>query len=130
MIPGVQNPHWLAPVAAKASAHASASASPSSVVTVRPATRGDRGHAATRGLAVDQHRAAAALALRAAAVLGRARAEPVAQDLEQRRAVVGDLDRAAVEAERSGQEKLWPQPQVRVAFGFVMANPDWSRPSL
>ena len=28
------------------------------------------------------------------------------------------------------QEKLWPQPQVRCAFGFVIANPDWFRPSL
>ena len=31
---------------------------------------------------------------------------------------------------RRGQEKDWPQPQVRLALGFVMANPDWSRPSL
>ena len=30
----------------------------------------------------------------------------------------------------AGQEKLWPQPQVRVALGFVMAKPDCSRPSL
>ena len=29
-----------------------------------------------------------------------------------------------------GQLKLWPHPQVREAFGLVMANPDWSRPSL
>jgi hypothetical protein len=28
------------------------------------------------------------------------------------------------------QEKLWPQPQVRLALGFVIANPDCSRPSL
>ena len=38
-----------------------------------------------------------------------------------------ELDRSA---EPGGQLKLWPHPQVRVAFGFVMANPDWSRPSL
>ena len=24
----------------------------------------------------------------------------------------------------------WPHPQVRVAFGFVMANPAWFKPSL
>ena len=49
----------------------------------------------TRG-AVDEHRAAAALALRAAPVLRRPDAEPVAQHLEQRAAVVGDLDGPAV----------------------------------
>ena len=32
--------------------------------------------------------------------------------------------------EPGGQLKLWPHPQVREALGFVMANPDWSRPSL
>ena len=31
---------------------------------------------------------------------------------------------------RTGQEKLDPQPHVRVALGFVIANPDWSSPSL
>ena len=45
-------------------------------------------------------------------------------------AVVDDLDGITVELEADGQEKLCPQPQLRVAFGFVMANPDWSRPSL
>ncbi len=41
MIPGVQKPHWLAPVSLKARAHSSrtAGSSPSSVVTARPATR-------------------------------------------------------------------------------------------
>jgi hypothetical protein len=40
-MPGVQNPHWSAPVAAKAAAYRSRSAAsrPSSVVTVLPATR-------------------------------------------------------------------------------------------
>ena len=47
--------------------------------------------------------------------------------------VTGDASVAG--SESSGpdpvdQLKLWPQPQVRLAFGFVMANPDWSRPSL
>ena len=50
-MPGVQNPHWLAPVAQKASPHASRSArsSPSSVVTVRPRTRRTGVTHATRG---------------------------------------------------------------------------------
>src|SRR5439155_24826298 len=54
-----------------------------------PPGRSDTGDA--RG-PVDQHRAAPALALRAAAVLGRAEAEAVAQHLEERGAVVLDLD--------------------------------------
>lgn len=39
MIPGVQKPHWLPPWSENACAHWSASASPSIVVTRRPATR-------------------------------------------------------------------------------------------
>ena len=31
---------------------------------------------------------------------------------------------------RGRQEKLCPQPQVRVAFGLVIENPAWLRPSL
>ena len=50
-------------------------------------------------LAVDEHRAAAALTLRTAAVLGGAEAEPVAEDLEQRTAVVGDVDGTTVDDE-------------------------------
>ena len=40
-MPGVQKPHWLAPVASNASVQRrrSSSASPSTVVTARPATR-------------------------------------------------------------------------------------------
>ena len=38
-IPGVQNPHWLPPWSQNATAHASASGRPSTVVTARPATR-------------------------------------------------------------------------------------------
>jgi hypothetical protein len=34
-------------------------------------------------------------------------------------------------ARSSGDQlKLCPQPQVRVAFGFVIEKPDWSSPSL
>ena len=38
-MPGVQNPHWLAPAAVNAAAQRSASSRPSTVVTSRPATR-------------------------------------------------------------------------------------------
>ena len=52
MIPGVQNPHWLAPAWQKASAQRrrTGSARPSSVVTVRPATRRAGVTHATRGM--------------------------------------------------------------------------------
>jgi hypothetical protein len=80
-------------------------------------------------MAVDPDRAAAALALGATAVLRRARPEPVAQDLQERGVASLDFDVAPVEGEVD-QLKLWPQPQVREAFGLVIANPDWSRPSL
>ena len=128
-IPGVQKPHCDAPPAANASAHAAPSGRPSSVVTSRPATRADRRHARDAGLAVDQTVQQPHWPCGLQPSFGGARAEPLAQDVEQRGAVVGDLDGPPVEAER-GQLKLCPQPQVRVAFGFVMANPDWSRPSL
>ncbi|MEZ5145380.1 MAG: hypothetical protein R2726_23145 [Acidimicrobiales bacterium] len=48
---------------------------------------------------VDEHRAAAALALRAAAVLRRPATQPVAQHLEQGRAIVDDGDLVAVNDE-------------------------------
>ena len=50
MIPGVQNPHCDAPLAVNASAHATASGSPSTVVTSRPATRPTGVTHETRGL--------------------------------------------------------------------------------
>jgi hypothetical protein len=56
-------------------------------------------------LPVDEHRAAPALALRAAAVLRRASTEAVAQHLEQGRAVVGDLDLPPVDLELECQLK-------------------------
>ena len=71
---------------------------PSSVVTSPagdPAQRGDAGHA---GQPVDPHRAAAALALGAAAVLDRTAAQLLAQRVEQRDAV-GDGDLASVQDE-------------------------------
>ena len=156
MIPGVQNPHWLPPVAqgrGPATRHLGA----------EPVERGDRaaghpagrGHARHPGCAVDQHGAAAALTLGAAPVLGRAHAEVLAQHVEQADAAVGDGDRDAVDHQsqpgrgsafpsgdgrwlvvadrrrwRGGQLKELPQPQVRLAFGLSMANPAPCRPSL
>ena len=50
-MPGVQNPHWLAPVATKAAAQRSRcdAGIPSKVVTLRPATRRSGVTQATRG---------------------------------------------------------------------------------
>ena len=86
MIPGVQNPHCEPPVATNAAASASRSSAgrPSTVVTVRPAIRATGVTHATRALAVDEHGAAAALALRRAAVLHAHDAEPLPQHREQR----------------------------------------------
>ena len=95
-----------------------------------PPVRPERGHAGHARLTVDPDRAAPALTLGAAAILGGADPEAFAQRVEQRRAVVLNLDGTAVDREADGQEKLWPQPQVRLALGLVMANPDWSSPSL
>ncbi len=93
MMPGVQKPHWLPPVVRQRLSPARGH------LGVEPVEGGDRaaGHASGRGdaghpgLAVDQHRAAAALALGAAAVLGRANAQVLAQDVEQAHAAVGHL---------------------------------------
>ena len=133
MIPGVQKPHCDAPVATNASTSPSrvASGSPASVVTDRPAIRAAGRHAGDAGVAVDEDRAAAALALGRAAVLDRRDPEPLAQDRQERFAV-GDLelDGLAVEGEREcGQLNDWPQPQVRSAFGLLMWNPEPWRPS-
>ncbi len=51
MMPGVQNPHWLPPVAVRASAQpeATSGSSPSSVVIDRPAIRRAGVTHATRG---------------------------------------------------------------------------------
>ena len=85
-MPGVQNPHCDPPVATNALAKWSrcAGSRPSTVVTDRPSTRVGRGDARDPGVAVDQDGAAAALALRRAAVLHRHEPEPLAQDREQR----------------------------------------------
>ena len=97
----------------------------------------NRGHAGDAGLAVDQDRAAAALALGCAPVLHVEATELVAERLEQG-AVSLDDDGGAVEGEggrrrsgsRCGQLNELPQPQVWVAVGFVMWNPAPCRPSV
>jgi hypothetical protein len=53
----------------------------------------------------------------------------LAQGVEQGRVVVRRLGGSPVEAERD-QLNEEPQPQVRVAFGFVMWNPAPCSPSL
>ena len=62
-----------------------------------------RRHARHPGLPVDEHGAAAALALGAAPVLQRADAQPLPQDVEQAVAVVGHLDVSAVDDEGHGR---------------------------
>src|ERR1700683_5583453 len=81
-IPGVQNPHWLPPVATNAPAQRSRSArwrepvERGHLAALQSSYRGDAGHP---GSPVHPHRAATALALRAAAVLDRADAQLVAE---------------------------------------------------
>ena len=94
-IPGVQKPHCEPPVATKLAASRSRTAAsrPSTVVTARPSTARRGRDARDARFAVDQHRAAAALALGRAPVLHREHAEALAQDREQRLAGRGvDLD--------------------------------------
>ena len=98
----------------------------------QPADRGDAGHP---GGAVDPDRAAPALALGAAAVLGRADAELLAQDVEQRRRRRRPprrrrRRRGAGSAASADQLKEEPQPQVREALGLVTWNPAPCSPSL
>jgi len=82
--------------------------------------------------AVYPDRAAPALTLGTTTVLYRMQPERFAQDLQQRRSVVRDSDSVAVydQAEMATQLKEDPQPQVRVAFGFVTWNPAPCSPSL
>jgi len=110
-----------------------------------PPHRGDAGD--TRR-AVDQDRAAPALSLRAAAVLGTLEAEAIAENLEQGGAVVGNLVDGTVDGQLKGgptrrgrpvrpvagpvyrQLNDEPQPQVRWALGLSIEKPAWLRPSL
>jgi hypothetical protein len=66
---------------------------------VAPGDPPDRGDAGDTRRAVDEHRAAAALTLGAAAVLHRGAAELLTQHVEQRRGAVRRLDLDAVEPE-------------------------------
>ena len=83
------------------------------------------------------------MALWAAAVLDRLTGKAVAQDVEKGTAVVLELDIDPVQPDGERLEtrvltpvggwvqlKEDPQPQVRVAFGFVMWNPASFSPSL
>ena len=70
--------------------------------SAHPASGGDAGDAR---LTVDEHRAAAALPLRAAPVLRAPSAQLVAQGSEQRTAVVAHLDRRPVDDE--GDRPRW-----------------------
>ena len=92
MIPGVQKPHWLAPVSVNDSVQIDrkASSMPSNVVTRRPCTRRAGVTHETRGLAVDPYRAAAALSLGAASVLRRSSSRGDRENLEKWCTVVID----------------------------------------
>ena len=81
MIPGVQNPHWLAPPASvKASAQRAADPGIEAVEGRHLTTRHTAGGGDTRhtGGAVDPYRAAAALSLGTAPVFGGPFPQPVA----------------------------------------------------
>ena len=141
MMPGVQKPHWLAPVAQKASAQASLRAGIQARERRDPATRHtpcrcDAGHA---GGSVHQHRARTALPLRAATVLHLTDAEVLTQQREQREVAGGRADGAPVDSEgdvvaggrrHGGQLKDCPQPQVRWALGLSIEKPAFCRLSL
>ena len=95
MIPGVQKPHWLPPVATSASAHRSRTSAPGrrAVVTARPATRRAGVTQATRGApstsTVQQPHWPCGLQ----PSLTERMPEVVAQHVEQRGAPVGHLPR-------------------------------------
>ena len=104
MMPGVQNPHWLR-------ADIAEGAGPPLARSLGKALDGGDGpsghaagggHAGDAGLSVDEHRAAPALALGAAAVLRRAQPEVLAQHLQQRDAAVGHLDLVTIDLELEG----------------------------
>ena len=103
-MPGVQKPHWLAPCCDEGGGPAVAQLRRCSLEggDVAAGDAADGRHAGDAGCPVDPHGAAAALALRAAAVLDRAAAELVAQRVQQGDPV-GDGDRVPVEDEGDGR---------------------------
>ena len=102
-IPGVQNPHCDPPVATNAARDRVTRVGVESFHRRHRPARDARGRGDARDprVAVDEHGAAAALALRRAAVLHRDEAEPLAQDRQQRfPGLDGDIDDVAVAGER------------------------------
>ena len=139
MIPGVQKPHCDPPVARKASAKPSRTAGsrPSIVITDRPATRATGVTHATRGSpstsTVQQPHCPCG-------------AQPSFTDKRPSRSRRTDSSDSSADASTAttrllhvklvsisggiDQEKDWPQPQVRCAFGLLIVKPaPWS-PSL
>ncbi|MDZ7734443.1 MAG: hypothetical protein U5R31_16460 [Acidimicrobiia bacterium] len=104
MIPGVQKPHWLAPVAAQAPgprvAHVLGQAVGGGDLPTGDTPDGR--DAGDPGLAVDEDRATPALALGTTAVLDRHDPQLLAQHVEQGQAVVGDPDEPSVDAQLDG----------------------------
>jgi hypothetical protein len=96
----------------------------------------DGGYASDARSAVDEHRAATALSLRAATILHGVDTEILAEDLEQRRPVPGYLDGAAVKGERDRQfGRLESAERVAAAAGaagvrVVDAEPGLLQPVL
>ena len=113
-MPGEQNPHWLAPSAQKASDHSltTDSSNPSSVVMRRPAIRRTIVTHATRGSPSTRTVQHPHWPLRAAPVLRSSEPQPVAQHLEQRGAVVVDLDLRAVHLEADHRTLLPCRPPL------------------
>ena len=101
-MPGVQKPHWLAPVAANAAAQRSRSSSsrPSTVVTTRPATRRAGVTQATLGAPSTSTVQQPHWPWGLHPSFGLRTPEPVPQHRQQAGAVVGDLHLDAVDDER------------------------------
>ena len=142
MIPGVQKPHWLAPVSLKASAQRSrtAGSSPSRVVTSRPATRRTGVTQATRAAPSTQTVQHPHCPWGLQPSLGVRRPSRSRRASRSEIPVVGDLTvspstmkvtavGAGCRAPELGQLNEEPQPQVREALGFEMWNPAPWRPS-
>ena len=139
-MPGVQKPHWLAPLAAKASTQRALSdgGRPSTVVTERPATRRNAVTHATRAAPSIQTVQHPHCPWGLHPSLTEWQLQLLAQRVQEGGPLlVHDGDRRAVEGKGDGrsrgglaQLKEDPQPQVRVALGFEMWNPAPCNPSL